>query len=45
VTSTYHSGLPPAGRDGFVLGYAALPEYAFERGIEVLADFLAGELA
>lgn len=44
VTTTYHAGVPPAGRDGLVVGYAALPEHDFESGIAALADLLEDEL-
>ena len=44
VARCYHGGLPASGRDGLVLGYAALPEHDFERGIAALGDLLEREL-
>jgi GntR family transcriptional regulator / MocR family aminotransferase len=43
VGRCYHSG--QAIRDGLVIGYAALPEYAFESGVSALGDFLEVSLA
>jgi GntR family transcriptional regulator/MocR family aminotransferase len=43
VGRCYHSGR--AIRDGLVIGYAALPEHAFESGITALGDFLELSLA
>jgi GntR family transcriptional regulator/MocR family aminotransferase len=43
VGRCYHSG--KAVRDGLVIGYAALPEHAFESGITALGDFLEASLA
>jgi GntR family transcriptional regulator / MocR family aminotransferase len=43
VGRCYHSGSPT--RDGLVIGYAALPEHAFESGITALGDFLEASLA
>jgi hypothetical protein len=39
----YHSGRPI--RDGLVIGYAALPEHAFESGVTALGDFREASLA
>jgi GntR family transcriptional regulator / MocR family aminotransferase len=43
VGRCYHSGR--AIRDGLVIGYAALPEHAFESGVTALGDFLELSLA
>jgi GntR family transcriptional regulator/MocR family aminotransferase len=43
VGRCYHSG--KAIRDGLVIGYAALPEHAFESGVTALGDFLEASLA
>jgi GntR family transcriptional regulator / MocR family aminotransferase len=43
VGRCYHSGRPT--RDGLVIGYAALPEHAFESGVTALGDFLELSLA
>jgi GntR family transcriptional regulator / MocR family aminotransferase len=43
VCRCYHSG--KAIRDGLVIGYAALPEHAFESGLSALGDFLEASLA
>jgi GntR family transcriptional regulator/MocR family aminotransferase len=43
VSRCYHSG--KATRDGLVIGYAALPEHAFESGVTALGDFLEASLA
>jgi GntR family transcriptional regulator / MocR family aminotransferase len=43
VGRCYHSGRPI--RDGLVIGYAALPEHAFESGVTALGDFLEASLA
>jgi GntR family transcriptional regulator / MocR family aminotransferase len=40
VRRAYHSGEPP--RDALIVGYAALPEHAFEAGLDALGDLLAG---
>lgn len=45
VASSYHERVAPPGRDGLVLGYAALPEHEFESGIAALCDLLGEELA
>jgi GntR family transcriptional regulator/MocR family aminotransferase len=42
VGRCYHSGRPI--RDGLVIGYAALPEHAFESGVTALGDFLEASL-
>jgi GntR family transcriptional regulator/MocR family aminotransferase len=42
VGRCYHGGR--ATRDGLVIGYAALPEHAFERGLAALGDFLEASL-
>jgi GntR family transcriptional regulator / MocR family aminotransferase len=42
VGRCYHSGRPI--RDGLVIGYAALPEHAFESGVSALGDFLEASL-
>jgi GntR family transcriptional regulator/MocR family aminotransferase len=39
VGACYHAGRP--ARDGLVVGYAALPEHAFESGLDALGDLLA----
>jgi GntR family transcriptional regulator/MocR family aminotransferase len=39
VRRCYHSGEAP--RDGLVVGYAALPEHAFDAGLDALGDLLA----
>jgi DNA-binding transcriptional MocR family regulator len=39
----YHSGRPI--HDGLVIGYAALPEHAFESGVTALGDFREASLA
>jgi GntR family transcriptional regulator / MocR family aminotransferase len=43
VARCYHGG--QAVRDGLVIGYAALPEHAFESGLTALGDFLEASLA
>jgi GntR family transcriptional regulator/MocR family aminotransferase len=43
VGRCYHTGR--AIRDGLVIGYAALPEHAFESGVTALGDFLERSLA
>jgi GntR family transcriptional regulator / MocR family aminotransferase len=43
VGHCYHGGR--AVRDGLVIGYAALPEHAFESGLTALGDFLEASLA
>lgn len=43
VGRCYHGRQPV--RDGLVIGYAALPEHAFESGIAALGDFLEATLA
>jgi GntR family transcriptional regulator / MocR family aminotransferase len=43
VGRCYHSGR--AMREGLVIGYAALPEHAFESGLAALGDFLEASLA
>jgi GntR family transcriptional regulator/MocR family aminotransferase len=43
VGRCYHSGR--AIRDGLVIGYAALPEHAFESGVTALGDFLERSLS
>jgi DNA-binding transcriptional MocR family regulator len=43
VGRCYHRGR--AIRDGLVIGYAALPEHAFESGVTALGDFLEASLA
>jgi GntR family transcriptional regulator / MocR family aminotransferase len=43
VGRCYHSGR--AMREGLVIGYAALPEHAFESGLTALGDFLELSLA
>jgi GntR family transcriptional regulator / MocR family aminotransferase len=43
VAPCYHSGR--AMPDGLVIGYAALPEHAFESGLAALGDFLEASLA
>jgi DNA-binding transcriptional MocR family regulator len=43
VSRCYHSGR--AVREGLVIGYAALPEHAFEGGLAALGDFLEASLA
>jgi GntR family transcriptional regulator/MocR family aminotransferase len=40
VGRCYHAGHAPEGRDGLVLGYAALPEHDFEPALEALGDLL-----
>jgi GntR family transcriptional regulator/MocR family aminotransferase len=42
VAPCYHSG--KAARDGLVVGYAALPEHAFESGLAALGDLLEATL-
>lgn len=42
VGHCYHGGR--ARRDGLVIGYAALPEHAFESGLAALGDFLEASL-
>lgn len=45
IARCYHSGrIPDRAADALVLGYAALPEHDFERGIAALGDLLAEEL-
>ncbi len=39
VERSYHGGR--AARDGLIIGYAALPEHAFESGLDALGDVLA----
>ena len=39
VDRSYHGGR--AARDGLIVGYAALPEHAFESGLDALGDVLA----
>jgi GntR family transcriptional regulator/MocR family aminotransferase len=39
VDRDYHDGRAP--RSGVVVGYAALPEHAFEAGLTALGDLLA----
>jgi GntR family transcriptional regulator/MocR family aminotransferase len=39
VAPSHHDGRP--GRDGLVVGYGALPEHAFDAGLEALGDLLA----
>lgn len=41
VASSYHQGVAPPGRDGIVVGYAALPEHEFESGIAALVEVLS----
>jgi GntR family transcriptional regulator / MocR family aminotransferase len=42
----YHGGrIPDGAADALVLGYAALPEHDFERGIAALGELLEEELA
>jgi GntR family transcriptional regulator/MocR family aminotransferase len=43
VGRCYHSGR--AIRDGLVIGYAALPDHAFESGVTALGDFLEASFA
>jgi GntR family transcriptional regulator / MocR family aminotransferase len=43
VGRCYHSGR--AVREGLVIGYAALPDHAFESGLAALGDFLEASLA
>jgi hypothetical protein len=40
VGRCYHAGHAPEGRDGLVLGYAALPEHDFEPALEALGNLL-----
>jgi GntR family transcriptional regulator/MocR family aminotransferase len=40
VGRCYHAGQAPEGRDGVVLGYAALPEHDFEPALDALGDLL-----
>src|SRR5262249_29622477 len=41
IARCYHSGqIPNGAADALVLGYAALPEHDFERGIAALGEFL-----
>jgi GntR family transcriptional regulator/MocR family aminotransferase len=40
VGRCYHAGHAPEGRDGLVLGYAALPEHDFEPALEALGELL-----
>jgi GntR family transcriptional regulator/MocR family aminotransferase len=42
VGDCHHAGRPE--RDGVVVGYAALPEHAFDAGIRALGDLLADSL-
>jgi GntR family transcriptional regulator/MocR family aminotransferase len=41
VGPCYHTGHAPKGHDALVLGYAALPEHAFDQGLESLGAILA----
>lgn len=43
VGPCYHAG--GSGRDGLVIGYAALPEHAFESGLAALGDLLEESFA
>lgn len=45
VGRCYHAGRSPPGRDGLVLGYAALADHDFDRALELLGDLLERELA
>jgi DNA-binding transcriptional MocR family regulator len=44
VGRCYHAGRSPAGHDGLVLGYAALPEHDFGPGLAALGELLAEAL-
>jgi hypothetical protein len=44
VGPCYHAGRSPDGRDGLVLGYAALPEHDFDPGLRDLGELLAESL-
>ncbi len=44
VGPCYHAGQSPDGRDGLVLGYAALPEHDFDPGLRALGELLAESL-
>jgi DNA-binding transcriptional MocR family regulator len=45
LPSCYHSGrIPDGAADALVVGYTALPEHDFDRGIASLATLLAEEI-
>jgi GntR family transcriptional regulator/MocR family aminotransferase len=45
IARCYHDGrIPEATRDGLVLGYAALPEHDFERGLAALGTLFEEEV-
>ncbi|HEY2516372.1 MAG TPA: hypothetical protein VGI39_36120, partial [Polyangiaceae bacterium] len=45
IARCYHCGqIPDGAADALVLGYAALPEHDFERGITALGELLDQEL-